>query len=527
MSRRGGGLPMVPGWNRETNKQISAALGNSLGFRLNGGAIMREVRDIEGDPKEWTGRNVASKEEEVRERFTLTSSLIGGGLDTEEARNLQPKVLRAYGYFKEAVHESSFEQARERTMTLHYYLEDSTVEILEPEQANSGLPQGIFLKRGRLDLPNGGGPLQPRDLNIGNLVHVYGKVVLICAVDGFTRNYFSKNGVEVPENRKLPEPTTRIDARGVVEWAGKTMFPEKTFMEAKRGKTVHDSEGMRKFLQYDQDTLRFALIWDNRDHLFGDLLDYTMVYYLADDTISINQSRKANTGREDFPTLWAREKLLKDWRNCLAIHERQVGAKYGDGETYGWRDLIVGSTIDVFGRKMRITAADGKTREFYRAQGVDLPPNERLVGQTVQRPTLPTPPYTGYGDELTNANDNSWRKLVPTKPKKDYNKIIGLDGQVLRFTAKLESSNPDDERRDFVFSFFLHDDTLRVFEPPIHNSGIVGGKFLEKGKYKHESGTRYLQPSDITVGGTVKLNCFTFRILGADKFTLEYMSKRR
>ena len=128
---------------------------------------------------------------------------------------------------------------------------------------------------------------------------------------------------------------------------------------------------------------------------------------------------------------------------------------------------------------------------------MDLPPNERLVGQTVQRPTLPTPPYTGYGDELTNANDNSWRKLIPTKPKKDYNKIIGLDGQVLRFTAKLESSNPDDERRDFVFSYFLHDDTLRVFEPPIHNSGIVGGKFLEKGKYKHESGTRYLQPSDI------------------------------
>lgn len=138
---------------------------------------------------------------------------------------------------------------------------------------------------------------------------------------------------------------------------------------------------------------------------------------------------------------------------------------------------------------------------------------------------LPPPPYTGYGDELTSVNDNGWRKLIPTKPKKDYNKIIGLDGQVLRFIAKLVSSNPDDAGRNFVFSYFLHDDTLRVFEPPIHNSGIVGGKFLEKGKYKHESGTRYLRPDDIRVGELVKLNCFTFRILGADKFTLAFQSR--
>jgi hypothetical protein len=31
-----------------------------------------------------------------------------------------------------------------------------------------------------------------------------------------------------------------------------------------------------------------------------------------------------------------------------------------------------------------------------------------------------------------------------------------------------------------VLSYFMMDDSLLIFEPPIRNSGIVGGKFLER-----------------------------------------------
>ena len=54
-------------------------------------------------------------------------------------------------------------------------------------------------------------------------------------------------------------------------------------------------------------------------------------------------------------------------------------------------------------------------------------------------------------------------------------------------TASIISDNPDDKQRKFVITYFLHDDTLLVYEPPIRNSGIVGGKFLEKAKYEHEA----------------------------------------
>lgn len=37
------------------------------------------------------------------------------------------------------------------------------------------------------------------------------------------------------------------------------------------------------------------------------------------------------------------------------------------------------------------------------------------------------------------------------------------------------------ERR-FVLSYFLADDTLSIFEPPQRNTGITGGKYLERSK---------------------------------------------
>jgi len=92
--------------------------------------------------------------------------------------------------------------------------------------------------------------------------------------------------------------------------------------------------------------------------------------------------------------------LLKDWRNFLDIHEREVGSKYSDGEIWTWRELRVGQTLNVFGREMRVTAVDPTTRDFFRKQGIDLIPNERLAGEKVERPVLPTPAFNGYGDKF-------------------------------------------------------------------------------------------------------------------------------
>ena len=51
----------------------------------------------------------------------------------------------------------------------------------------------------------------------------------------------------------------------------------------------------------------------------------------------------------------------------------------------------------------------------------------------------------------------------------------------------------------FIISYFLSDDTILVFEPPQRNSGILGGKFLERGRIKKPDG----QVSDLSY-----LDCF-------------------
>lgn len=504
-------LPKIPGWNRETNVQIARSLTQSLSYKRTGLVMMPSVEHKEDPLMPETSQRLMAANDSEDDRFRLSSQKYGEAVGSKEHEALQPKVLRAFGYYREAVNDSAEEQMRDRFLSLLLYVADNTIEVVEAKQVNSGLPQGTVIKRCALT-DESGERVSFSHLLPGNSFTVFSKTIRICAVDRFTRSYLSEvRGLEVPSDIELPEQQNLRALRKPVEWAGKELFPLKTFMEASLGKHVHNSKATAQFLSFDQDKLRFSLLWDNTNKLSGDIMDFSMLYYLADDTIHIQQSRRNNTGREDFPTLYKRNVLLKDWRNTLKIHEREVGAKYGDGELYTWRDFRIGGNINVYGRNMQITAMDSNTRRFYESRGVEQPANLKIRGAVVERPVLPAPPFTGYGDKFDTGVE--WKSLVPKVPKKDYNKIIGLDGHTIRMTAKLVSDNPDDQQRRFVITYFLHDDTLRVYEPPIRNSGIVGGKFLEKGRYAHETGARYINKGDFEVGATLRLNCFSFEIL--------------
>ena len=60
------------------------------------------------------------------------------------------KVLRFDAYFQEHVVENPNENYRIRKCLIYYYLDDETLYITEPKIENSGLPQGVFLKRQRV-----------------------------------------------------------------------------------------------------------------------------------------------------------------------------------------------------------------------------------------------------------------------------------------------------------------------------------------------------------------------------------------
>merc|ERR550514_1600890 len=98
---------------------------------------------------------------------------------------LDRHVLRFYGFFKEAVVESNFENHRIRKCTIFYYLEDDTMHITEPREPNSGIAQGALVRRHRFPGPNGT-YIQPKDISVGQDLSVYGKVIKVCDCDAFS-----------------------------------------------------------------------------------------------------------------------------------------------------------------------------------------------------------------------------------------------------------------------------------------------------------------------------------------------------
>lgn len=94
---------------------------------------------------------------------------------------------------------------------------------------------------------------------------------------------------------------------------------------------------------------------------------------------------------------------------------------------------------------------------------------------------------------------------------------------ILRFNAKLVSTEPDDESRRFIISFYCGDDTIQVYEVADKNSGRIGGKFMERKKHKSPVTTYYYSEKDFLIGKTVYLGGFKFQLLSADEYTEKYM----
>ena len=58
----------------------------------------------------------------------------------------------------------------------------------------------------------------------------------------------------------------------------------KKFAEATLGNTVNNGK-LGGFLNYGRKVLSFSAVWDDRQSLYGELLQYQILFYLADDQV--------------------------------------------------------------------------------------------------------------------------------------------------------------------------------------------------------------------------------------------------
>lgn len=77
----------------------------------------------------------------------------GGGSPSAGFVTNSGLVLQFDAYFKEAVDESPLENHRVRKCRILVYLEDSSMQIDEYRQENSGMPQGTLVKRHQIPYP--------------------------------------------------------------------------------------------------------------------------------------------------------------------------------------------------------------------------------------------------------------------------------------------------------------------------------------------------------------------------------------
>jgi len=270
-------------------------------------------------------------------------------------------------------------------------------------------------------------------------------------------------------------------------------------------------KSQKQFLDNDLKVLRFYSKHDD--------LPFVVHYYLADDTVEIREIHFANDGRDAFALLLRRQKLPDNF-GLNQPGQSQIGDNY-----LTWDEIEPSKPISAFGRQFRIQGVDEFTQKWYAEKQ-----NKHFDLGNVEAPRpkepkpLVVPPHNGFGDEEDSLG--YVYKLQPDKPKKDFFKYVDNDKKILRFTAKFNTRVFEDVDRRFIIAFYLADNSLSIFEPAQKNSGIIEGKFLERGRYKNvDQNMNFLTPTDMPLGGNVKINGFSFHILSYDDYTKNFLDK--
>ncbi|NWX16210.1 EFHC1 protein, partial [Aegotheles bennettii] len=425
------------------------------------------------------------------------------------------KILKFDAYFQEDVPLSQAEPYRIHQVGIYYYLEDDSMTVIEPVVQNSGLQQGKLLKRHRVPKNDQGEHYHWKDLNRGMNITMYGRTYRIVNCDPFTQVFLESQGIELnPPEEMAFDPYTEMQRMPVHKYI-----------------TPSDFDQQKQFLTYDKQVLCFYATWDDTGSMFGENRPYVIHYYLADGTLEVREVHKPNDGRDPFPVLIKRQRLPKTFVDNKNTFPRCV-LEISDQEVLEWytaKDFAVGKSTTLLGRTFFIYDCDEFTRNFYRDKfGItDFQPVEIKKQPPEEIPQV-IPPYNGFGT-LEDSLQNCF-SLCPKPPRKDVIKMLENDHEVLRYQVALESPNPEDRKRRFILSYSLSDDMISIYEPPVRNSGIIGGKYLRKTRLAKPGSTTenatYYEPSDLTIGATIEVFGRRFVVTGADEHVLNYMESK-
>jgi hypothetical protein len=427
------------------------------------------------------------------------------------------QILRFFTYFQEPVHENPNENFRIRACTLYFFLEDGTISINEAKIENAGIPQGALIKRHRVPRPDGNGFYEPKDIKCGDNITIYAKTFRIASCDQFTNWFYENSFIDIGTSEEIPTDSFAVATSGKGPSQGgvtRDVAEGREYTELMLGGNRKNAK-LQQYLANDRKVLRFNCYWDDHTR-YGTRQYYVLHYFLADDTVEISECYARNSGRDPYPIFWKRSQLKKN-----QLINPTPAMLEPEPVLYKPVDLLVGQSIDIFGREIVIHDCDEFTRNFYRDyMGVEQPslPIDTPEQVHIQ---LSHPPHTGFG----SAEDSlaSCVALRPKPPRKDLVKLMSHSDRVLRFEAKMGNQLPEDSSRKFIIGCFLADDSVAVWELRQRNSGHSEGKFAERSRKTNPATGQCFKPQDFFVGADVVVNSVPFTIYRADEYSLRFM----
>lgn len=255
-----------------------------------------------------------------------------------------------------------------------------------------------------------------------------------------------------------------------------------------------------------------------------------MHYYLVNDTVELREIHEPNDGHDPFPVLLARQKAPRNHADVPMEFPSSVLEK-SDAEqpdVLSPADFAIGKVVNIFGRDLLLYDCDNFTKDFYsRNFGVtDFTPVDVKLKPAL-KPVMELPPYNGIG-----SAEDSYKNCVSINPKsvlgsKSLPQLLTFNNDVLRFSAKMDTTLAEDIDREFTLVYRLSDDFVSIHEPPRRNSGQPGGKFLSENKVMRP-GTNpdmpeYLRASDFYIGARVEVFGRVFVIYDADLAVSKYV----
>ncbi|GET89733.1 hypothetical protein, conserved [Leishmania tarentolae] len=502
-------LPMVPGLScGEEMMRRNYDRSQIHGVRLDCATVIAGVpadRSLAGGSSAYPGSML---------KDAGTAVVAAAGADGESAEDLTGRVLRYYGYCIEPVSDSAVETERVRKVTLHFYLEDGTMSVTEAKQDNSGFAFPANLKRHIVPNPDGT-PITAAHLKVGQSVSFYGRTYELYDVDPFTRALLKEAGEEVPP--PLVPPTdvyTTMRSRPVAKAHDVPSIaassPLNTMLSSAQVRAT------RQFLEYDRKVLRCDCTWDDTTNLYGTKHFLTLYYFLSDGSIAFVEKDVQNSGRDPFPKFLSRQRIAKPTSASGKFDSSSLGSVTfkEDANTvyYTAEDIRIGNVLNLYGRQVKIHDYNQYTRD-YMAEKFGITAYAPIPGAT-------PPPFMPPCSTRREISEDTVRERHEEKYKEIRRHRFA--DSVVKFLARLDNGKEEDKVRRFVVAVYLADNSVSIFEPVIRNSGIVGGKFLQRQKVRRADG-EYFRADDFYVGARVELNSFPFLILNSDEHSLNYM----